>query len=127
MKKGYVILEIGYEYNDEIYHTGNYGESYEAPNKIYTDKVKADADLVTKNLEKFKGLELGYYCYGIDEITHDEQGLIDFLNNELKMNVKEDEFWDVHLPNDMTDEQCKALMKLINLEFYTIHEVEIEE
>lgn len=32
--KGYIVLEIGFEYNDEYYHTGNYGAMYEAPKKV---------------------------------------------------------------------------------------------
>ena len=30
-----MILEIGWEYNDEYYSTGNYGETYEAPEEVF--------------------------------------------------------------------------------------------
>jgi hypothetical protein len=125
MNKGYVILEVGYEYNDEIYHAGYYGDSFEAPNEVYTDKDKADAELTKRTNDKLRGLELGYYCYGIDEITNHEEELIKFLNEELKMETNMDEFYDVSIPSSATDEQLEKLQKLITLNFFQLKEVEL--
>ncbi|HEY9704266.1 MAG TPA: hypothetical protein V6C58_17575, partial [Allocoleopsis sp.] len=60
-QKGYLVLEVGYEYNDEYYHTGNYGTTYEAPEKIYLTKEKAEAVLKEKTFEALRGEDLGRY------------------------------------------------------------------
>lgn len=63
MKKGYVILEIGWEYNDEYYHTSNNGEMYEAPKELYLDKAKAEAECLKREINSFRGQSLGVYFY----------------------------------------------------------------
>ena len=39
-KKGYIVLEAGFEYDDESYSVGNYGPTYEQPKKCLLIKKK---------------------------------------------------------------------------------------
>lgn len=57
-KKGYLVLEVGYEYNDEYYHTGNYGTTYEAPDTIYLTKEAAMEVLKQKKAKTLVDMEV---------------------------------------------------------------------
>jgi len=60
-KKAYTVLEIGWEYNDEYYSTGNNGETYEAPQEIFLDEKKAKTEWLKKEIEAYRGQSLGHY------------------------------------------------------------------
>lgn len=122
MSKGYVILEVGFEYNDEIYHTGNYGETYEAPSKVYTNKDKAEAELVKLTNEKLRGEYIDRYGYGVDEFAKDEDEFIEFWKKEFDPNVD----YDFKVPVNATDEQLAKLQELLSFNFYTLVEVDLE-
>lgn len=122
-KKGYVVLEVGFEYNDEINHTGNYGATYEAPNKVFLSKEKAEAQVKIQTFEKLRGLDLGSYCYGLKEIT--KKGKMDILlgiSEEMGIEIEEGGA----IPEEATDEQLEKILNCITLEFFTMVEVELE-
>jgi hypothetical protein len=125
MNKGYVILEVGYEYNDEVYSTGNYGEQFEAPNEVYTDKDKAKAEMSVRANKQLRGLSLAHYGYGLDEITNDEQELITFFKDEFNIEVDDEDFYDMDVPSSATDEQLEKLQGLLTLKFFRLKEVEL--
>lgn len=121
-QKGYVVLEVGYDYNDEVYHTGNYGAMYEAPNKVYLDKDIAEEEVVKRTCEKLRGLPLGAYGYGIEEIA--KKGCVERLSQiceEIGFNIEDGD----DVPKKATDKQLQNILELIDLEFFTIVEVEI--
>ena len=61
MKKGYVILEVGWEYNDEYYSTNNNGDTYEAPNEVFFDKTKAEQEMEKRQIKSYKENHLMSY------------------------------------------------------------------
>lgn len=129
--KIYTILKIGYEYDDETYHTGNYGESYEQPSKYYTDLEKAREIRNKLEIKEFKGLYLGHYMYDVEDYLDKTNTTIndffDFLNQEFNLNVTVEDNSDITIPNNATDEQIEKLMKMITLRFYKIGELNYEE
>ena len=125
MSNGYVILEVGYEYNDEIYHSGYNGDSYEAPKEVFTDKEKAKAEMVLRTNKHLRGLSLGHYCYGLDEITHREEDLIKFFNDEFSVDLSGDDYYEMDVPTSATDGQLAKLQELIHLKFFKLQEVEL--
>jgi hypothetical protein len=52
--KIHVILPINYEYDDEYYRTGNYGESYEGPVAAYRSRERAAINLNRLNASRSK-------------------------------------------------------------------------
>lgn len=125
-QKGYIILEVGYEYNDEYYHTGSYGETYEAPNKVFLSKEKAEAELRIKTLEKLRGEDLGRYNGdGIDGIS--KKGMQDELAEILKKEFNIDaEEYEMEIPSDATDEQLDKVLECLDLNFFELIEIEVE-
>ena len=121
MVKGYVILEVGFEYNDEIYHTGNYGETYAAPNTVFMDKDKAIEEVDKLNVNKLRGEYLDYYGYGVEEFANDEDAFMEFWRREFDKDAE----YEFRVPSDATDEQLKGLIKLLSFRFFTLKEIEL--
>lgn len=112
----YVLVRIGFEYNDEIYY--NQGGSDGEPVKVFRDKELADLYCRQKNLEQMKNEDLGRYCYGLDEI--DAGGMVNFLDN---LGVNTSSSWELNLSN-LTDEQWNKLYETTSLRFFDVVEVD---
>jgi len=119
MKTGYVVQKIGYEYNDEIYHTSEY-DGFSKSVEVFLDENKANEQAKQRNIAEFRGNDIGHYCYGLDEIINEED-LADFIQE----GVLEGESWDCSVSQYATDEQIERLMSKIDLKFYRVEEVPI--
>jgi len=129
MKKGYIILEIGWEYNDEYYTTGNYGEMYEAPTEVFMDKKLAQAECDKRELESFRGVNLSSYL-GEDLDSYlansaSEDDLFKYVKDTFDVDMEDDFYFDI--PNKATDEQIKGLMEILTLRFHSLKEITINE
>ena len=127
-KKGYIVLEVGYEYNDEYYHTGNYGATYEAPEKVFTDKEKANDELKQKTFEKLRGGEdLGRYNGDwLDGICKDgmQDEFAKIFKEEFDIDVEKK--YEAVVPKKATDEQLMKIIECLDLEFFELVEVELD-
>ena len=119
MKTGYVVQKIGYEYNDEIYHTSEY-DGFSKSIEVFLDRAKANEQANQRNIAEFRGNDIGHYCYGLDEIINEED-LADFIQE----GVLEGESWDCSVSQYATDEQIERLMSKVDLKFYRVEEVPI--
>ncbi len=125
-KKGYIVLEVGFEYNDEYYSTGNYGATYEAPKKVFTDKEKAIIELNKKTFEKLRGEDLGRYGGdGLDGIC--KKGMNDMFSKicQEEFDIVVDDY-DIEIPEDATDEQLSKIVECLDLEFFELVEVDLD-
>lgn len=116
MSTMYVLVRIGYEYNDEIYY--NRGGSGGEPVKVFHDKKLAHLYCQKKNIDELKKEEIGHYCYSLDEI--DNGGMEDFLKS---VGVDISDSWDISL-RGLTDEQLEKVYELTSLRFYDVIEVD---
>lgn len=125
-QKGYIVLEVGFEYNDEYYHTGSYGATYEAPKKVFTDKEKAMVELHKKTFEKLRGEDLSRYNGdGLDGIC--KEGMQDEFCRIFKEEFDKDaEEWELEIPKKATDEQLMKIIECLDLEFFELVEVELD-
>lgn len=112
----YIIVPINFGYNDEVY----FDEGYEKPKFAYDDIELAKDKMLELEIEQFKGQNLNYYCYGLDEITNDDVKLNSFLEKEFNLNTENDE---TEIPESATDEQIKELLTLTTLRFFTLVEI----
>ncbi len=126
-KKGYIVLEVGYEYNDEYYHTGNGGNMYEAPKKVFIDKEQAIVELEKKTIEKLKGESLGNYNgNGLEGIC--EKGMTyefrKIFKEDFDIDLDEDEY-DIQIPKNASNESLKKIIECMKLKFFELVEVEL--
>lgn len=66
MEKLFVVSEVGFEYNDEIYHQTKCTALN--PVMAYRSKEAAEAEATRRNIAQFREVELYEYCYGVDEL-----------------------------------------------------------
>jgi len=121
-KIGFVIQEIGYEYNDEYYYRGESGGG--TPKKIILNEATAKLKLLELEVEKWRGEDIGYYGGDISELSNNEEEFEDALR-EIGIDPNDD--WRLRIPKEATDEQIKNLIKYSYIRFYEIVEVEVED
>jgi hypothetical protein len=130
--KAYVILQRGFEYNDEIYSNQEPGSGF--PKTIFFTKKTALDQVRKLNIAEFKSQNLSDYCYDIEDICDDVEKLEELLKTFKKKygecpapnsvwERKPDE-WRLH-PN-VSDEEAIQYSNLINLEFFEIVETEVD-
>lgn len=129
MQKGYIILEVGWEYDDSYYSTNNYGNTYEAPTEIFLNKEAAEKELLKQECESYRGTALSAY-FGEDGIgehlTCEFSELADYCKKTFNITISEDDLDFLEVPKKATDKQIEGLLKLISLRFNELHEVEIK-
>lgn len=125
-KKGYIVLEVGFEYDDESYSTGSYGTTYEAPKKVFTDKENAIVELNKKTFEKLRGEDLGRYGGdGLDGICN--RGMSDEFSKICKeeFDINTDDY-EIEIPEDATDEQLIKITKYLKIKFFELVEIDLD-
>lgn len=118
----YIIQRIGYEYNDEIYHTTESGGG--TPEKIYSDTQKAQDKCDELNATEMSGLRIMEYGYSLKDIFRNSDKANDVLS-ELKAPIPEDDNWNYELPQ-MTAAQYKKLAPFLKVKFFEVVEIEGE-
>ena len=130
--KAYVILQRGFEYDDEIYSNHESGSGF--PQTVFFTKPGALEQTRKLNIEEFKTTNISDYCYDIEDICDDVEKLKELVKqfkqkygecppSKSVWERKPDE-WRLH--PDVTDEEAKQYVKLINLEFYEVVETEVD-
>ena len=130
--KAYVILQRGFEYDDEIYSNHESGSGF--PQTVFFTKPGALEQTRKLNIEEFKTTNISDYCYEIEDLCDDVEKLKELVKqfkqkygecppSKSVWERKPDE-WRLH--PDVTDEEAKQYVKLINLEFYEVVETEVD-
>lgn len=124
-KKGYIVLEVGFEYDDEYYSTGNYGPMYEKPKKIFLNKEKAVEVWKKESVKKLRGLTLGLYFQdgGRDMFNKGMQDKGEQIMQELGIDQED---WEMEIPKTATNEQLEQLLECLKIEFFKVAEIDIE-
>ena len=130
MKKAYVVMKKGYEYDDEIYYENGDGGGH--PSKIFFTKESSDAEVARLNIEKVRRNELYHYYHDIEDICDDTEGLKELcesLNDKYGQDKNKNKYDDdeYRLHSSATFEEAKAYYDMINLSFYEVVEVEIDQ
>jgi hypothetical protein len=124
--KYYIIQEIGFEYNDEIYNA-SYGDNG-TPVKVFKNKKDAQNQVELLNFKKFQDESLHHYAYSLDDIIDDIEEFVDELNKitgkKLTVGEIEDDY-DFTLPK-MSQEDFEKIKKYIHLNFYQVVECDGE-
>jgi hypothetical protein len=136
MSKFYVLMEVGFDYNDETYFRYNGGGGH--PSRVFSNKKKADEAAAQKNIEEFKRIvsngEIREYGYGLDEVLSSkvteeevmyEEGIFMTLFGKTA-----ESWWDslydegISFKVQPTDAQWKRLVDCFNFQFWEVVTVE---
>lgn len=119
MGKAYAVVEVEFDYNDQIFYEGGYS-MHEV--KAYRSKEKADFIALNKNVERLRGLDLKSYCYSLDDLILPED-----MDRFFELIKKDKKSWGDSLPEDLPDEVGKELLEILHLKFYEVQEIEVED
>lgn len=128
MKKAYVILKKGFEYDDNIYNEVDGGN----PSLVVFDKEDADKKVYELNIQEYKEVNITDYGYGLDEVLKvDEEVYYDFNKSLVEKygEIKKQGNWDrtdCRLHPMANDDESKNYAKMINLDFYKVVETDID-
>lgn len=134
METIYLVMEQGFDYNDEYYFQVDGG----SPDSFFLEKEKAEAVCEAKNLGEFKrlvkeGYIREYSSDGLSGLLSDSATENDLLYEEgifkTLFGVSAEDWFEsgdgwggkeVSLKVEPTEEQWKQLMNCFNLEFYNV-------
>lgn len=129
----YILMEAGFEYNDEVYSPVDGGN----PKKVFTSKAAAQKVADEKNMSEFRSIinsgSIRDYGYSLDEVL-DYKNATEFEQNDpkgifMKLFCKPASAWWKSYDNagfvrQPSDKDLKHLMDCFSFTFYHVVEVE---
>lgn len=130
--KGYIVLQKGFEYNDEVYSETESGGGH--PQKIYFNRETALEEVKRLNIKEFKETNISLYSYDIEDICEDIEELLNFCNS-LKEKYGEmpsennilDEPDEYRLHPSANDDESQKYIDMVYISFYELSEADFDE
>ncbi len=128
MKKAYVILKKGFEYDDNIYNEVDGGR----PSLVVFDKEDADTKAYELNIQEYKQLNITDYGYGLDEVLKVDEDVYNDFNKSLVEKygeIKKQGSWDrteSRLHPMANDDESKKYAKMLEISFYEVIETDLD-
>jgi len=128
MKKAYVILKKGFEYDDNIYNESDGG----TPNLIVFSKEDAQLKVNELNAKEFKHCSISEYSYDMGDILNVEIDEYDKFNESLNTKYGKPESknrWDSFenkLHPMANEEEANQYLKMVSISFYEAVETDID-
>lgn len=129
-KKGYVVLQSGWEYNDEVYMSTDGG----TPLKVFADRGDAERYAQKMTLEELRKLPrdgLASYGYDWGEVfeSSDEEKTSKLLAEAFgRKRFNLEDWWadGASIPEKISDENLQKVESAIILQFYEVVEVDVD-
>jgi len=128
MKKAYVILKKGFEYDDNIYNESDGG----TPNLIVFSKEDAQLKVNELNIQELKNCSISEYSYDMEDILNVEIDEYDKFNESLNTKYGKPESknrWDSFenkLHPMANEEEANQYIKMVSISFYEAVETDID-
>lgn len=128
--RAFVVVERGWEYNDEIDQPNTFGE----PDRVFFDRATAEEVAAARNAAVFRRERVSRFCYGIEEIS---DLTVAELNEQIRAILDQQPMtWgdpeiDAAADQDMldwpdladaTEEQVRRIANLFTLKFFYVVE-----
>ena len=128
MKKAYVILKKGFEYDDNIYNESDGG----TPNLIVFSREDAQLKVNELNIQELKNCSISEYSYDMEDILNVEIDEYDKFNESLNTKYGKPESknrWDSFenkLHPMANEEEANQYIKMVSISFYEAVETDID-
>jgi len=128
MSKAYVILEKGYEYDDNIYNQTDGGD----PRLICFSKEDAEQRIKELNIKEYKTTSIRNYAYDVSEILNVDLAEYEAFQKEMndkygkvksKYSCDSDEF---KLHESANEEEALRYQRMVDISFYEYKETDID-
>lgn len=126
--KAYVLLEKGYEYDDNTYNETEGG----SPKVIFFSKEDAEKKLIELSIKEYKEVSIRDYAYSSDEILNCSLEEFEEFNKlletkygaiEKKYSYEETQY---KLHPNANEEESKKYYDMVSIRFYEIRETEVD-
>lgn len=116
--KGYQVLATSWYYNDEIYVQ----EDGAHPFKVYKTEEAANKAARDLTITEAREVSLGHFCnWDFDELENVNDVLVKYGKELL------DKGCDLDVTEDMSDEMILEILDAMEISFYYVQSVEVEE
>ena len=129
--KSYIILQKGYEYNDEIYSESDSGVGH--PKKVFFNRESAQKECQRLDILEFKKTNITEYTYDIEDILNcDESELLEFCNslNEKYGKPELSSRWerpdDFRLNEKASEEESMKYANMVGISFFSVEECDVD-
>lgn len=128
MKKAYVILKKGFEYDDNIYNESDGG----TPNLIVFSKEDAQLKVNELNIQELKNCSISEYSYDMEDVLNVGIDEYDKFNESLNTKYGKPESknrWDSFenkLHPMANEEEANQYIKMVTISFYEAVETDID-
>ena len=128
---GYIILQKGFEYNDEVYSEPENGGGH--PKKIYFNRENALSEVKRLNIKDFKETNISLYSYEIEDICEDPEELLDFCKSLIEKygEIPSENNFDVpdeyRLHPNASVEESEKYMDMVYISFYELSEADFDD
>lgn len=129
--KSYIILQKGYEYNDEIYSESDSGAGH--PQKVFFNRESAQKECQRLDILEFKKTNITEYTYDIEDILNcDESELLEFCNslNEKYGKPESSSRWDrpddFRLNEKASEEESMKYANMVGISFFSVEECDVD-
>jgi len=128
MKKGFVILKKGFEYDDNIYSETEGG----SPSLIVFTKQEAEKKVYELNIKEYKECSLSEYSYDLEDSLNVDVSEYEEFNESLIAKYGKPESknrWDNYenkLHPMANEEECEKYYKMVRMSFYEAVETDID-
>lgn len=127
--KAYVIMQKGYEYDDNIYNPVEGG----TPQKVFFNKEDAYIEKNRLEIKTMKEMDITSYTYSIedelnveiDELTSFLESLNEKYGKPAPVN-KWDSLGEYQLNPMASDEEAKKFLSMHSIRFYEVVEVDVD-
>lgn len=125
-----MVIESGWEYNDEYYHMACDGDTrLGRPTKVFMDRVKASAKARELDIQQIKGCCLNDYASdGMLEIITEgkEEEFSRLLTGDPNVDWND---WrrKAQVPSNISDELADKILDCINIGWYDVVEVDLDD
>jgi len=127
--KAYVIMEKGYEYDDNIYNSTEGGN----PKTIIFGKKEAEEKSHKLEIEVLKEVDIRLYTYDIEDAISSDieevKSYLESLNQKYGKPVpknKWDKLGEYQLNPKATDEEAEKYLSMLSIRFFEVVEVEVD-
>lgn len=133
-KTAYVVNQIGWEYDDEVYYTSSDQGGH--PMRAFAKEQDAIDFAMEKNLD---------YLGSLFRVSSRHNGLIDYardledilsvsgkmfeqilINHGFEFGIDDNGFWFITPPEDISRNALRMIFDAINLQFYDVYKVEMD-
>lgn len=134
-KTGYVVVALGWEYNDEVMYHGESGGGI--PTRVCFNKQLAEKRAERSTAEDIRGEDLGRFGYSLDEVVSTERykelvEVLDLHNEEDNEDSDPESvlgsWWEkgAKIDKNLSIEKAIEVARCLELEWYQVVEVEVE-